>query len=48
LADYHEKGKAKGQREKPVPELIYPSQIPNRLAREMFLVANLRRDKFFC
>ena len=37
LADYHEKGKSKGQRGKPVPVLIYPPQIPNRLAVRFFL-----------
>ena len=35
LADYREKGKAKGQREKPVPVLIYVSLIANRLDREI-------------
>jgi hypothetical protein len=36
LAGYHVKGKGKGQGEKPVPVLLYPPQIPNQLAREIF------------
>lgn len=46
LADYHEKVKAKVQREKPVPLIIYPPQITNRLARVIFWGQSCERTGF--